>query len=910
MTTRARTRASLAAILALVIGLGTSVAVVSSAAADAAPAVTVTPTIDVDPATDTTFTVSGTGFTGAGAANGVYVALGASAVWSPGTVPPADGWLAFAWVQPADLVDGAFSTTLTVPAATFDPAGSYGVATFAAHELSATDRTLDSFTAITLAAVVEPEPEPDPTPTPTAGISVTPTADVADGSTVTVTGAFPATVTATAGATSGTALTTGLYVLYCAEPAGTVGTAGGRASGTLCDTTKQQYIAASPGPAGATVIGSVVDGWWTFTTTVVVDDAFGTHTCEARGTEQCGIFVRLYHGFNGGNLTNPYVYDQFVPVTFPMPPAAPSIVTLAVTPASGAVAGTAVALTATVAPTVAGTFTFFAGASEVAQVAAVTGVATHTYADLAVGDTVLRAVFTPDDTVLTQGSEASIPFTIVSPPTQVQGSLTWGVKASFRSYVAGPIAQGSISTTGASTSGNSFVFGQSSGGSFDGSTGTANYAGSVRFAGHSGLLDLTLSNPSVTVDSPTAGTLFLSVNGGGPVAFATLSLGAGNRTNVGGAVLWSDVPASLTSTGAGAFSFNGSPFYGAGTALDPVSFVVGAPSTAGGGTSTVASFAGEREPAAAPPATTGLTVTSGDPVAGDQITVTADGFQPNESGILVVIYSDPVVLARDVTADASGTVTWSGRLPAGLTGEHTLTLQGSVSRGVVLDIAPNVATAAAGCPVDDASLVWGFKESFRSYISGTIANGEWTVADGATYETPNFSWPAGEGSYDAETGEGLVAFLGSITFTGHGGILNTMVSNPRLEFVDADTAIVIVDVTGTTQEGEPVSETGVQFVELDLTDAATLSDNELVVTDAPATLTPVGAAAFGTYSEGEEFDPVSFTLALDPACAVAAPTDTVDAEPTSGANLWWIWLIVALVIAAVVAVVLMRRRAA
>ena len=45
----------------------------------------------------------------------------------------------------------------------------------------------------------------------------------------------------------------------------------------------------------------------------------------------------------------------------------------------------------------------------------------------------------------------------------------------------------------------------------------------------------------------------------------------------------------------------------------------------------------------------------------------------------------------------------------------------------------------------DATLTWGFKESFRAYIDGDIANGEWTTSGGATYETPEFSWSDGTG---------------------------------------------------------------------------------------------------------------------------------------------------------------------
>src|SRR5690606_16003506 len=99
----------------------------------------------------------------------------------------------------------------------------------------------------------------------------------------------------------------------------------------------------------------------------------------------------------------------------------------------------------------------------------------------------------------------------------------------------------------------------------------------------------------------------------------------------------------------------------------------------------------------------------------------------------------------------------------GLTGSHTLTLQGSVDRGIELTIAERMLRMAAGCVADAATLSWGFKEAFRSYISGAIANGEWTVADGASYETPAFGWSDGEGSYDGTSAEGLIAFTGSVT---------------------------------------------------------------------------------------------------------------------------------------------------
>ena len=73
-------------------------------------------------------------------------------------------------------------------------------------------------------------------------------------------------------------------------------------------------------------------------------------------------------------------------------------------------------------------------------------------------------------------------------------------------------------------------------------------------------------------------------------------------------------------------------------------------------------------------------------VAGGEIEITAGGFEPNEEGILVVIYSEPTVLDTNAKADANGVVRWIGSLPEDLHGEHTITLQGSINVGKVVNI--------------------------------------------------------------------------------------------------------------------------------------------------------------------------------------------------------------------------------
>ncbi|UOR00865.1 HtaA domain-containing protein [Leucobacter allii] len=123
------------------------------------PKITVSPASDLDPAVENTITVSGTGFVGDGAASGAYVLFGEKSVWSGGSALPTAGWIAQGWVRPTQITDGAFETTLTIPANTLSADAQYQVATSAAHALSATDRSLDAFAGVTVKAETPVDPE-------------------------------------------------------------------------------------------------------------------------------------------------------------------------------------------------------------------------------------------------------------------------------------------------------------------------------------------------------------------------------------------------------------------------------------------------------------------------------------------------------------------------------------------------------------------------------------------------------------------------------------------------------------------------------------------------------------------------------------------------------------------------------
>ena len=375
------------------------------------PTITVTPDAGLDPSTANVLTITGENYAGAGAANGAYVLFGETSVWDGSGPLPGDGWIAQGWVQPGQITDGAFTTTLTVPAGTLDATKSYQVATSAAHRLSITDRSLDAFAPVTVAAPAAPF----------VGFPLG--SSVQPGQTLSIVGGGFApgdVVTAVANSTPVT-----------------IGTATASASGTVA-----------------------------FSWTVPADFAAGAHT-----------------------------------------------LTLSV---GGAVIASA-------------PFTVTAAA-------------------------VLPAVETP-------AVESCV-------AQSVSGAgIQWGVKESFRTYITGSIANGSISGGWGAGAGAY---------STDSDRGRVSYTGSVHYTGHNGLLDMTLSNPRIQVNSATSASLILNVQStdasGDPavnasgIVFATLSLPAASET--AGRISWSNASATLTASGAEAFA----GFYSAGTALDPVSF--------------------------------------------------------------------------------------------------------------------------------------------------------------------------------------------------------------------------------------------------------------------------------------------------------------------------------------------------
>ena len=175
----------------------------------------------------------------------------------------------------------------------------------------------------------------------------------------------------------------------------------------------------------------------------------------------------------------------------------------------------------------------------------------------------------------------------------------------------------------------------------------------------------------------------------------------------------------------------------------------------------------------------------------------------------------------------------------------------------------------SACSLEDVSVTWGFKESFRSYISGAIAKGSWEVSGDVGYATPSFEFTGGTGHVMPDRTEAELSFTGDIVFRGHDGILETSLADPVILVEESRTAVVIVDVTGDTMDEVSVSERGVVFARVSWSSDDETVDSEAgrwMVRDAEVTLTEEGSAAFGTYPAGELMDPLSWDISVAPGC--------------------------------------------
>ncbi|MFE1547220.1 HtaA domain-containing protein [Streptomyces sp. NPDC058718] len=191
--------------------------------------------------------------------------------------------------------------------------------------------------------------------------------------------------------------------------------------------------------------------------------------------------------------------------------------------------------------------------------------------------------------------------------------------------------------------------------------------------------------------------------------------------------------------------------------------------------------------------------------------------------------------------------------------------------------ASSAASAAGPAGLRAAAVDWGVRRTFREYVTGAIAQGKWTLADGAQDGGALFRFPAGKGTYDAKGQTLDASFAGSVRFTG--AHLDLTLAGVTAK-VTGGKGTLSADVTsaGTTTKAVPL----VTFTARDFAPKNGLA----AVTEAPATLTEGGAKAFGgMYTAGTAMDPVSLAVTVDAAAKLPALPDlgsgvTSSAAPT------------------------------
>ena len=534
--------------------------------APAVAAVAVAPSAGLD-AAGANFTVTGTGFT-----PNLNIYLGVA----PKSVLNEDSWFGktsyFASTKRVAVsADGTFSAAFTGVSATFTSGPTAttktpvdctvvecGVYTFSAVHTGTPDRTQDTYTKLSFAAVTPPTT----TPTTPAGAKVTAAPSV---------GLDPTGATVTASGTGFTVAGSGIYVGV--GPKSAMDDAAWFANADYFTAVK--WVRAINADGSFSQVLSGVKSTFTSNGTAV--------DCTV---VECGIYTFAAHGST--DRSN----DTYTPVTFATTsgPSLPPVTT----PTTPIYTPSQLVLSTGSLP-VGGSITITGnGFKPYEQV----GIVLHSdpvllgttradsFGNFSFTTTIPAGVPVGEHTIIATGVESGATTqTGVTVATAQEicvarvvsgASLNWGVKSSFRNYITGGIAKGSVSVSGVSDSGSSYGWSGGSGSLNPTAVkGLVRYPGSVHFEGHEGVLNLTLSNVSIRVTSPNSGVIIADVvssdmdgkaSSASGIEFATLSLGGASVS--GDSLRVSDAASTLTAAGAGAFA----GFYAAGTALDPVSF--------------------------------------------------------------------------------------------------------------------------------------------------------------------------------------------------------------------------------------------------------------------------------------------------------------------------------------------------
>ena len=418
------------------------------------------------------------------------------------------------------------------------------------------------------------------------------------------------------------------------------------------------------------------------------------------------------------------------------------------------------------------------------------------------------------------------------------GTLSWDIRESFLKYLTG-FAHGSVNVEGMEkTAAGGFKYTQASGVyNPETKTGQINFAGTAEFTGHNGQLKSTIKNMRLVVVNGK-GTLVADVDAltldGKSVSktglvFAEVDLsGASVKDGV-----FSAQNAAVTLTDEGSTVLFAGQYRGADNAMAPLSFSVKLSEQTAENTVEVPRVSENK---------------SSDNKGSEN--GSSDNSSSNSSGN-----------SGANGSGSNGSVGTSGSVSNGGSSSN-----GSVSNNPAQPVCVPVTRTrevqeqgASDGTIKSANLGWGVRDSFRNYVRGGIANGSWEL-NGTSYSSDAFNWSNGTGTFKG--GKGSISFSGSVRFTGHHGILDTTIANPRLE-INGNSGTLYATMNSNDPSGKATNYGEVALLKVDLSGLQSSAD-AVSVNGAATTLTAEGAKAFaGFYDAGKDMAPLSFSAAIN-----------------------------------------------
>lgn len=418
------------------------------------------------------------------------------------------------------------------------------------------------------------------------------------------------------------------------------------------------------------------------------------------------------------------------------------------------------------------------------------------------------------------------------------GTLSWDIRESFLKYLTG-FAHGSVNVEGMEkTAAGGFKYTQASGVyNPETKTGQINFAGTAEFTGHNGQLKSTIKNMRLVVVNGK-GTLVADVDAltrdGKSVSKTGLAIA---EVDLSGASvkdgIFSAQNAAVALTDEGSEVLFAGQYRGANNAMAPLSFSVKLSEQTAENTVEVPRVSESK---------------SSDNKGSEN--GSSDNSSSNSSG-----NSGANGSGSNGSAGTSGSVSNGGS-----------SSNGSVSNNPAQPVCVPVTRTrevqeqgASDGTIKSANLGWGVRDSFRNYVRGGIANGSWEL-NGTSYSSDAFNWSNGTGTFKG--GKGSISFSGSVRFTGHHGILDTTIANPRLE-INGNSGTLYATMNSNDPSGKATNYGEVALLKVDLSGLQSSSD-AVSVNGAATTLTAEGAKAFaGFYDAGKDMAPLSFSAAIN-----------------------------------------------